>query len=73
MGCDLLSDRVVWTHIKISILVVDREMLSKNFLPQLLGVELAFRLQLPTFSGKRSAKRATSPKVTLLPMRTHTQ
>lgn len=73
MGSDLLSDRVVWTHIKRSNFVVDREILSKNFLPQLLGVELAFRLQLSTFSGKRSAKRVTSPKVTLLPMGTHTQ
>lgn len=78
MGCHLLSDGVVWTHMKISTLVVHRKMfrpdaLSKNFLPQLLGVELAFRLQLSTSSGKCSAERASSPKVMLLPMGPHTQ
>lgn len=37
--------------------------LSEDFLPQLLGVELAFELQLSAPSGMPSAEKAASPNV----------
>lgn len=39
----------------------------KDFLPQLLGVELSFELQLSAPSGMPSAERAASPNMRLTP------